>query len=160
MWHAKLKALTLIELLVAIGISALLIVAAIPYFGGSSKKDDMSSKGNQVSTFILRARNFALNPDIDGKNAKQYIVQSTAENSIKIVRIDLNSITPVDLGGESLQLPDGYKVSLPSDIVFDSPTGALSGSSSVVVRVTKAKQSSPSAVITIKKPGVADVALQ
>ena len=59
----RLKAVTLIELIVAIAIMAILLVAAVPMIAQSNKNDGVKREAQRLVTFIQKAKTFAQNPE-------------------------------------------------------------------------------------------------
>ena len=80
----RLKAVTLIELIVAIAIMAILLVAAVPMIAQSNKNDGVKREAQRLVTFIQRAKTFAQNPE--SSDAISYQVVKNGADSFTIKR--------------------------------------------------------------------------
>lgn len=152
----KLKGLTLIELLIAITVSLILVVASIPIIVRSTGREALQDQARIVASFVERARNYALHPE--NENARNYRVYRMSDNQ----RLEIERWTPDGTGyegfGEELKLPDGYKFNDTfTSIVFYVPRGNYNGTSATQVGIEKTGINGGKIPVIIESPGTISI---
>jgi prepilin-type N-terminal cleavage/methylation domain-containing protein len=114
---------TLIELMAAIGVAALLMVIAIPYFSSTLPHLRLNDAARQIATDLQQVRMRAIAQSIPYQinfSTTTYVVQSCNGSC-------------TDVGG-SMALPDGITITPPSTAPQFQPRGTVA--SAATIRVT------------------------
>lgn len=134
MWPAKLKGLTLVEVLVAVTISLILLGVSIPLFTKNAKKQDLKNEAEAVAAFYQRARNYAFNPE--RINVESYRVSGLECVGRVCDGLGLYAIVAGADPAEVDILPTpNINIEIPADIGFKAGDGKSDGATSRSIRV-------------------------
>jgi len=152
----KVKAFTLVELLVAISIALLLMAAGGYIVSKNSGMSKLNSDTELLSTYIARARNLAANPD--DPDALGYGVQSASSDASRFeIFRRLPSTAPSGWANtviDSMSLT-GSMLDPALSVFFASPSGTYSTSTLPQPYTLKLiKKPTTSRIIQIDPPGV------
>lgn len=78
--YKRLKCMTLIELLTALGITMLLLMISIPIFTKQAKAGNVEASARVAEGFINRGRNFAFNPNREFPASYRVQLQNATDN--------------------------------------------------------------------------------
>ena len=98
----KIKALTLIEIMIAMGIVVLLIGVSIPLFGRQGAKESLHKEAEAIASFYSRAQNYSFHPereDVDHYSVKPDNCTPFDDSQIckKLVIYANNNDSPVEV---------------------------------------------------------------
>jgi len=150
----KLKGLTLIELLVAISISLILIIASIPIIVRSTGRDALEDQAQITASFVERARNYALHPE--SEYASWYCVRRMGNSQLKIQRWNSEKGKYEDIE-ENLKLPSGFQFNETfTTAVFNVPRGNYGGATAQI-EIEKTGINGGKILVSVESPGVISV---
>lgn len=160
----KLNSVTLVELMVAMGITLFIIGASLPLVLRNNKTKVLEDQGKIVGSFIERAKNFAMHPETEnGEQAGAYGVSCAGPHRLELKWRD-KADPPVigSVTGESLALPNEFVVS-PCDtdkiVFFNLYSGEYVGAAQTFT-ILRDGTTGPKARVTVQKPGRIDVEVQ
>lgn len=158
----RLKAMSLIELLIAISISILMMGVSIPIFVHQAKTSNLETSARTVEEFVLRGKNYAQNPDREFPSLYTVVLKNGANNQlnakIKVSfrpvgsnaddPISTEEIDQINIANTAIVSPDEVSVS------FKPTTGEASEAYSFQV---KSSNSSETKTISVNTSGMVEI---
>lgn len=150
----KIRALTLLELLVAIGISVLILAVSLPLFKYEKKGALVQNEAEMLASYLETARSLAIHPENENASAYRILNQ---DGTINTVRIDADGNASSDDLGKKLTLT--YSIPTPANFTpvnFTSYSGEYSGDDADITLCLK-NDASVCKTVKISKPGVINI---
>jgi len=153
--RTRFFAFTLVELMVTVSIFAIMTAVSVPLIMQNRSDQALSSEAELVKEFILKAKNFAQNPE--NETAEAYLVRRVTSSQVEINRL---------VGGESFKIDQTLRLGqsqIANDftpIIFKVPSGELSAGQNVdpvEVVVKSLSGRSQEKTIVASYPGVVNV---
>lgn len=142
MWpYRRLKCMTLVELLTALGITMLLLMISIPIFTKQAKVGNVEASARVAEGFINRARNFAFNPNrefpvsyrVDLNSADGKTIQATIYGDYYLTQ-DQTGV-PLEEVVDQLSIAGAWVSSGAASITFKPVTGEVINSSVMPITI-------------------------
>ena len=134
---------TLIEILVALGLTAIVMLGALPSLARVAKQYRLSDASHRLGADIYGARMQAVGQNvfvrIRFESDSSYLIESSSDGAV------------FHVDGAAVQLPSGITAVAPEGLAFD-PRGLATSSATVVLtngRATKTVRTSPIGRVTI-----------
>lgn len=147
----KIRALTLVELIVAIGITVLILAVSLPLFKYDKGEALVQNEAELVLSYLETARSLAIHPE--NENASAYKV-SWGTNDIVNTSVVVGSVETID---DDKKLTLNYsRPSVAGNISFASYLGEYSGDAKDIKLCLK-NNDSVCKTVWVTKPGVINI---
>lgn len=131
----------------------LLIVASIPMLASDGRRE-FNSNVQKLATFVAKARNYSLNPDVDNRNAVIYRVNRSGGNfTITAHTVNSYSDTGTLLEGERMNITGGGYTFCSPDVNGGKINFNVSNGSSDALKRIGIKRGSMGAGVEIRADG-------
>lgn len=153
--RTRFPAFTLVELMVTVSIFAVMTAVSVPLIMQNRSDQALGSEAVLVKEFILKAKNFAQNPE--NETADAYLVRRVTSSQIEIDRLTGSASTSI---GQTLRLGQSQIANDFTPIIFKVPSGELSGGQNVdpvEVVIKSLSGRSQEKIIVASYPGVVNV---
>lgn len=150
----------------AISIAMLLLVVSIPIFShATSQKNSVASEAGLVSSFIVRAQNYAYHPDSPEATAYKVDVSKGDSGVLELKRL----IKSTNVGGsdnmddpqnnpiDSLNLTSSTVSPSAAKIIFSAQSGKAQNVANLILQVVSKKDNTIKDIVTISPNGSVNV---
>lgn len=111
---------TLIEMLVTIGIIAIMLVVSIPGFNNYKAINNIKNIANRIQSTIYESRSLALSPPIEKKENTEYfgiVIKKNPNNIVEVQKFEAGDFENINIIDTYL-LPQGYDLDNELEIFF------------------------------------------